>query len=120
MTRKRPDPRQFLPLAPLDFQVLVILAGKPLHGYGIVQSCDETFPEQPALDLGSLYRIVSRMLENGLIVEVDQPADAPSDSRVRRYYQVTGLGRAVARAEANRLRAMLTSPATLRLLEAGR
>jgi DNA-binding PadR family transcriptional regulator len=120
MPRRPRDPRQFLPLTPLDFQVLTILASRPLHGYGIVQASSDAFPDQPVLDLGSLYRIVSRMADEGLIGEVKAPPDAPRDARVRRFYQVTPLGRAVARAEAARLSSLLASPATLALLEAGR
>lgn len=110
------SPKQFLPLAPLDFQILSLLAGRALHGYGIVQACAEAFPEQPALEIGSLYRIISRLLDAGLIREVDAPRAEPDDRRVRRYYTVTVLGRGVGQAEAERLRALLAHPATLRLL----
>ena len=115
-----PDPRRFLPLTPQDFQVLTLLASDELHGYGIVQASAESLPEQPRLDVGSLYRIISRMLDDRLIREVKPPRDSPDDQRARRYYTATDLGRAVARAEAQRLRAMLSSPVTLRLLETGR
>lgn len=117
MTPRLPDPARFLPLPPLDFQVLTLLSAQALHGYGIVQTSTTEFPGQPQLDVGSLYRIISRMLADRLIREVDAPDDAPVDRRVRRYYTVTDFGRAVARAEAARLRALLASPATLTLLE---
>lgn len=116
MTRKAPDLSRFLPLSPLDFQVMTLLAARgELHGYGIVSEAAEAFPEQPTLDIGSLYRIIARLLENGLIDEVRAPAAAPRDRHVRRFYAVTELGRNVARAEAMRLRALLAAPATLRL-----
>jgi DNA-binding PadR family transcriptional regulator len=111
------DPARFLPLPPLDFQVLTLLSAQALHGYGIVQSSTAAFPGQPLLDVGSLYRIIGRMLADRLIREVDPPHDSPADRRVRRYYLVTDLGRAVARAEAARLRALLASPAMLTLFE---
>ncbi len=114
------DPHSFLPLTPLDFQVLTLLATGELHGYRIVQAAADAFPDQPALDVGSLYRIIARMLDAELIREVKPPRDGPSDRRVRRYYADTALGRAVVRAEGNRLRALLASPATLRLREVGR
>lgn len=110
--------KPFLPLAPLDFQILTLLAGRELHGYGIVQAAAETFPAQPALEIGSLYRIISRLLEQGMIREVEAPRDEPHDRRVRRYYTVTALGRNVGRAEVERLRALLAHPATLRLIGA--
>jgi PadR family transcriptional regulator PadR len=120
MPPKPSSPKQFLPLAPLDFEILTLLAGRELHGYGIVQASAEAFPGQPALEIGSLYRIISRLLDEGLIREVDAPRAEPADHRVRRYYTVTGLGRSVGKAEAERLRALLAHPATLRLLGARR
>ena len=111
-----PDADRFLPLSPSDFQVLVLLSSRKLHGYGLVQASAEEFPAQPPLDVGTLYRIISRMLDDRLIREVKAPDDTPDDRRVRRYYQATDSGRAVARAEAVRLRSLLASPATLELL----
>lgn len=120
MPDKTSTAHRFLPLASLDYQVLALLATRRLHGYGLIQTSAEQFPAQPALDVGSLYRIISRMLDQRLIREVKAPEDAPEDRRVRRYYQATDLGREVARAEAVRLRALLASPATSELLGARR
>lgn len=111
---------RFLPLATLDYQVLSLLAARRLHGYGLIQASRELFPGQPALDVGTLYRIISRMLDQRLIREVKAPDDAPEDKRVRRYYLATELGREVARAEAVRLRALLTCQPTIELLGARR
>ena len=111
---------QFLPLAPLDFQLLTLLAGGELHGYGMVQAAAKAFPDQPGLEIGSLYRIINRMLDDRLIREVDHPHGETGDRRVRRYYALTALGRAVGRAETERLRALLAHPATLKLLGARR
>ena len=54
----------FLPMSPLDFQVLLLLQDEPRHGYGIVQAGEELFPSEPPLEIGSLYRIVGRMLHH--------------------------------------------------------
>lgn len=120
MTPKSKSPKDFLPLASLDFQILALLAGQALHGYGIVQAAAGSFPEQPALEIGSLYRIISRLLHEGLIREVDAPRTEPDDRRVRRYYTATALGRKVAGTEAERLQTLLASPLMVRLLGAGR
>jgi DNA-binding PadR family transcriptional regulator len=116
MPRNSRSPTDFLPLSPLDFQVLALLARSELHGYGIAQEAAGAFPNQPELDIGSLYHIISRMLAGGLIRETPPPSDAPADKRNRRYYTATALGRSVARVEAARLRALLKAPATLELL----
>ena len=113
-------PSAFLPLTPLDFQVLTLLATRELHGYAIIQAATDAFPGQPALDVGSLYRIISRMLHDRLIREVKPPTGSPDDRRARRYYSATELGRATVRADARRLAALLASPATLTLMEADR
>ncbi len=120
MTPKSNNPNHFLPLKPLDFQVLTVLARRELHGYGIAQAAQEQFPDQPPLELGSLYRIISRMLDQKLIREVKRPATRPADRRVRRYYTISDLGLRVTRAEAARMRSLLTAPATLQLLETER
>ena len=116
MSHKPNKINDFLPMSPLDFQVLLLLQDEPRHGYGIVQAGEQLFPSEPPLEIGSLYRIVSRMLENGLIVEVDRPSDTPADARRRRFYRATKLGMAVARAEASRMHALLDSPQAAELL----
>jgi DNA-binding PadR family transcriptional regulator len=55
------------------------------------------------LSAGTLYRSIQRMLEQGLLVETrERPAPENDDER-RRYYRITPLGTAVAKAEARRL-----------------
>jgi DNA-binding PadR family transcriptional regulator len=117
---EKTDARRFLPLASLDFQVLTLLASRSLHGYGLIQASQAEFPGQPPLDVGTLYRIIGRLLDQRLIREVKAPNDAPEDRRVRRYYLATNLGREVARAEAARLRALLASQPTIELMGARR
>ena len=108
------DPRNHLPLAPQDFQVLLLLSDKPLHGYGIVKASKDD-SGRPSLELGSLYRIVSRLTKQGLIEDV--PTDQADSKRQRRYYQTTEFGKRVTRAEALRLRALLESDHAGVLLE---
>ncbi len=116
MSHKSNKINDFLPMSPLDFQVLLLLQDEPRHGYGIVQTGEQLFPSEPPLEIGSLYRIVGRMLDTGLIREVTPPPDSPGDARRRRFYQATELGVAVARAEAGRMHALLDSPQAAELL----
>jgi DNA-binding PadR family transcriptional regulator len=55
------------------------------------------------LSAGTLYRTVQRLLENGLISESNERPDPEADDQRRRYYAITELGFATARAEASRL-----------------
>lgn len=93
----------------LDFQVLSLLVEGPCHGYGIVQAAEKRYPDQPVLEIGSLYRIIGRMLDDGLIEEVEKPAGVPESGRKRRFYSATELGRSVLGAEADRLRSLLAA-----------
>ena len=55
------------------------------------------------LGAGTLYRSLQRMLEQGLIIEVDERPGPGRDDERRRYYRITRFGESVARAEARRL-----------------
>ena len=101
-----PRPDRFLPLAPVWFEILLALAGGDLHGYAVMQEVARRSGGAVTLHPGSLYRALARLLEDALIVELDARPEAGDDER-RRYYQITSLGRAVARAEAQRLHALL-------------
>lgn len=92
-----------LPLPPAVFHILMALADDDRHGYGIIQEVLSRTNGDVRLSPGTLYRSIQRMLEDDLIVEVvERPAPELDDER-RRYYRITAFGRAVARAEANRL-----------------
>jgi DNA-binding PadR family transcriptional regulator len=116
MRQRSDEIAAFLPLSPQDLHVLLVLKDEPRHGYGIVRAAEELSSENPGLDIGTLYRIVARMMERGLIREVDRPKELQIDGRKRRFYQATKLGLRVARAEADRLHALLRSPQATELL----
>lgn len=92
-----------LPLPPATFHILVSLAEEDRHGYAIIHDVAARTGGTVQLSAATLYRSVHRMLEEGLIVEVrERPAPELDDER-RRYYRLTPLGTAAARAEARRL-----------------
>jgi DNA-binding PadR family transcriptional regulator len=97
------DPRSLLPLTPAMFHVLVALADEPRHGYAIIKDVNARTDGRVALGTGTLYGIVKRLLADGLAVESRARPPASSDDERRRYYRLTPLGRAVARAEVERL-----------------
>ncbi|MEZ5320282.1 MAG: helix-turn-helix transcriptional regulator [Vicinamibacterales bacterium] len=95
-----------LPLTPLDFEVLLALADRPLHGYAVLREVlARTQPVSP-LRTGTLYRALARLERDGLIGRAD-PADTPPDrareTQVRRTWRLTPHGRRTAQAEAERL-----------------
>ena len=96
-----------LPLPPVTFHILVALADEDRHGYAIMQDVTTRTGGALKLGAGTLYRSVQRMLEQGLVVEINaRPAPELDDER-RRYYRITPFGRLVAKAEARRLAQML-------------
>lgn len=97
----------FLPLPPATFHILLALADEDRHGYAVIQDVAERTGGALRLSAGTLYRSIQRMLEQGLIVEPrERPAPDEDDER-RRYYRITPLGTAVAKAEARRLSELL-------------
>jgi DNA-binding PadR family transcriptional regulator len=103
MAHDRASVEGFRPLPLATFHILLAVAEDDRHGYGIIQDVAARTDGALRLSAGTLYRSIQRMLEAGLIVEVrERPAPADDDER-RRYYRITPLGAAVARAETARL-----------------
>ncbi len=101
---KAPPPESHLPLSVPVNQILLSLAGGDQHGYSIIQDIRERTSGDVELTASTLYGALSRMLEDQLIDEVEDPKPKPEDwDARRRYYRVTEYGREVARAEARRL-----------------
>jgi DNA-binding PadR family transcriptional regulator len=101
-----PDPRELLPLPPHDLHVLLALLETPRHAYGLSQAVDQNDGEV-RLEIGSLYRILSRLTRQGLIEDSGSPPTAEGHEARRRYYRITPFGRRVAAAEAERLAAVV-------------
>jgi DNA-binding PadR family transcriptional regulator len=107
MRRLNRDPATFIPLKQSTYQVLLALAdGQSLHGYAIMQAVGEMTEGRETILPGTLYAALARMVDDGLVEEREGTAD-PSGGPARRYYRRTSFGRAVARAESERLRALL-------------
>jgi DNA-binding PadR family transcriptional regulator len=98
-----PTPESLLPLPEATLHILMSLSDEDRHGYAVIQDVTARTRGEVRLSAGTLYRSIQRMLEQGLIVEKrERPAPEEDDER-RRYYRITPLGTAVARAEARRL-----------------
>jgi DNA-binding PadR family transcriptional regulator len=84
------------------FLILTSLAAGSQHGYGIISDVDEISDGRVRLRAGTLYTALDRLREDGLI-EIDR--EEVVDSRLRRYYRLTGAGAERLAEEAARLRA---------------
>jgi DNA-binding PadR family transcriptional regulator len=88
------------PLKPADLHILLAVSETPRHGYGIMKDVERESSGEVRLELGSLYRLLSRLLHEGLIQTVETPDR-------RRLYSLTPLGRATLQSEARRLAGVL-------------
>src|SRR6516164_452597 len=93
-----PEPAAFLPLPAATFHILMAVAEEDRHGYAIVQAVARRTGGELRLSAGTLYRSIQRMLEQGLLVEIQQRPLPEFDDERQRYYRITALGAAVARA----------------------
>ena len=111
MVRKRtvsePEPGAFLPLPRDTFHILVSLADRERHGYSVMQDVAERTDGALRLSPSTLYASIKRLLEQGLIEELEERPDPEHDDERRRYYRLTPLGRRVAMAEARRLQRLV-------------
>lgn len=104
-----PGAAELLPLSSQVFHILIALADRDQHGYSIMLDVAARTGGKLRLNAGTLYGLIRRMLEQGLIAELrarDRPSQ-PDDDERRRYYRLTPFGRKVAKAEAARLAELL-------------
>ena len=106
-----------LPLTPAMFHVLLALAGDDLHGYAILKEVELRNSGEVKLSTGTLYGIIKRLLNDGLIAELRQRPAASEDDERRRYYRLTPKGHGLAAAEAERLEKVLALARARRLLK---
>jgi DNA-binding PadR family transcriptional regulator len=100
-------------LKPADFHILMALTQGPRHGYGLMKEVERESHGGVRLEIGSLYRLLARLLDSGLIEEADE------DER-RRYYRLSRLGHRVLKAEAERLAGLVELSRLRKLLPEGR
>lgn len=91
------------PLPPAAFHILVALSDRNLHGYAIIQDIAERTDGAVRLSAGTLYRTIHRMLEEGLLTEIEERPDPELDDERRRYYKILPAGLTAVRAESRRL-----------------
>ena len=120
MKKSAVDPASFLPLTPVAFEILLALAEGEQHGYLIMLDVERRTEGAITLHAGTLYRALNRLLESGLIEELDERPDPENDDERRRYYRITTLGDGVAREEARRLERQVAAARSRRLLRGSR
>jgi DNA-binding PadR family transcriptional regulator len=83
------------------FLVLTALAAQPQHGYALLEEIERISEGRVRMRAGTLYAVLDRLRTGGL-VEVER--EDIVQSRLRRYYRLTGLGAQRLATETERLR----------------
>ncbi len=83
--------------------VLIAIGPEERHGYAIMQEIERMTDGATRLGPGGVYTTIRRLSDDGLIEECDERPDPGADDQRRRYYRLTGTGRAMAGAEVRRL-----------------
>jgi DNA-binding PadR family transcriptional regulator len=104
------------PLTPAVLHILLALADRERHGYGIMQEVSARTDGKVILGPGTLYGTINRMLQAGLLQESPERTDPELNEERRRYYRITGKGRRAAVAEVERLQELIRVARAKRLL----
>ncbi len=116
MKQAASDPERLLPLSPDIFHILLALTGGERHGYGIMQETALKSDGKVNPGPGMLYRSLKRLLTDGLIEESDERPAPELDDERRHYYCLIPFGLLVARAEAQRIAALVRLAQSQQLL----
>ena len=109
------SPEDFIPLRPVEFEILLTLADTERHGYAIIQETESRSGTR--LETGTMYRALRRLVSDGLAKPTERKpvASDDTDDERRRYYAITALGKQVAAAEAARMARLVAAAKAVRL-----
>ena len=94
-------------LSGTGFHVLLAIGPEERHGYAIMQEIERMTNGATRLGPGGIYTTIRRLLDDGLIEESDERPDPDVDDQRRRYYRLTGSGRAAVGAEVRRMETLV-------------
>ena len=95
------------PLTPAVFHILLALAPGDRHGYGIMQDIAEHTDGTLKMGAGTLYGTLQRLMDAGLVREVESPPPETVRDERRRHYRLTPAGRRALDAEVHRLEELI-------------
>ena len=94
---------RLVPLQEPTFYILLSLRGGEKHGYAILKDVAEMSSEQVKLSTGTLYGALYRLLDQGLIEQIE-PEDR---ARGKKVYRLMHTGLEVFEAEVSRMKHLL-------------
>ena len=106
-----------LPLSAAVLQILLSLSAEERHGLGIAADVKAFTEGRTVLGPGTLYGTIKRMLDLGLVEDVQASPRGDDDDPRRRYYRITPLGRRALELEAQGLASLLNTAQRRRVLK---
>ena len=101
-------------LKPIALHILLALADRESHGYGVMQAIREQSAGQVPVQTASFYRHLAALIDDGLVIESAARRDG-FDPRRGAYYRITARGRQVLAAEKRRLTDLVAQMNKVRL-----
>jgi DNA-binding PadR family transcriptional regulator len=95
-----------VPLREATFFILLSMAASPRHGYAIMKDIEMLSEGRVKLSTGTLYGAIKRLLDRGWIRRVDRSV-VGENTRIRKEYDLTALGRRTLEAEIERLKSLI-------------
>src|SRR5579884_4207372 len=106
----------FGPLSPIALQVLISLAEGDKHGYAIIKDIRRRTSDQLKPGASTLYSVLRRLLDEGLVAEARSRPEFALDDERRRYFSLSSRGRHAALEELQRMETVLDRGRSKRLL----
>jgi DNA-binding PadR family transcriptional regulator len=92
-------------ISPIEYHVLLSMATAPRYGYAIKERVELDSGGTLNPPAGSLYRVLARLMSRGWVEETEPDGEREAHPGLaRRYYRLTGTGRAALAEEGRRLR----------------
>ena len=106
-------------MRPIEFEILLTLAGGERHGYAIIQDIETRSEGALSVETGTLYRALQRLAEADLVRPTEARRESDRDDERRRFYALTPAGRRAAAGEARRLASLVDAARAARLIPGG-
>jgi DNA-binding PadR family transcriptional regulator len=106
-------------MRPIEFEILLTLAGGERHGYAIIQDIETRSDGALFVETGTLYRALQRLAEADLVRPTEARHASDRDDERRRFYSLTPAGRRAAASEARRLASLVDAARAARLIPGG-
>jgi len=101
------------PLSTASQYILLALAGRDLHGYGIIQEIAQLTGDSYRVGPGTLYDNLKKLMNAGLVIDAPRSAKKDKDDD-RRFYRITPNGHRVLAAEIARLEGLVAAHSRIR------